>query len=267
MLLVREPEQALEARAAVAGPVGNERVQAFPADLTDPKAVERFADTVLTNHPKIHGLVHCAGLLLPERSLGPAGIERMFAVEVLAPYLLSLRLLEGLRSGAPSRIVMVSGTGGLRLPGTRRRLEPENLQGEVSFHPLAHARHLMLQRVLLARELGRRLKGTGVGSLVVLPSVARTRYLRHCPTHLRLLARALLLPGRATDPELAASEIVHAAIDPGLEGAAGQYLVGIQEAVPPPPARDMAAANRLWHLLEELSGVELDREDSAAEGR
>ncbi len=256
LLLARDPESVAQVRASIAPTPGSPQVQAHHADLTNPESIEAFAAWVAEEEGTLHGILHCAGVLLPERETSPSGLEVMFGTEILGPYLLTIRLMEELQRTDALRVVFVTGRP-LRVPmlGGPKRLDTGNLQGERSFHPIAHAQHLMLAKILLARELGRRVREQGVGTVVVAPGTIRSGYLRHCPLHLRLLARSLLTPGRKSLPEAAGAELLHAVVDPDLEGTVGQYLLGKQETVPPPPARDRQGALALWKVCRKLTGV------------
>jgi NAD(P)-dependent dehydrogenase (short-subunit alcohol dehydrogenase family) len=251
--VVRSETQVRRTWAALST-AGNSQLEVLHADLASRQEVETLAVELTERCPEIHGLLHCAGLRLPARELGPDGIETMFAVEVLSPFLLTLRLLEPLVAGSPSRVVMVAGEehrrGILRSP----RLDPGNLQGESRFSPAAHGRHLTLARILLAQELARRLPSDGISVFAVAPGPTWTGLYRHYPWHLRLLERARLLARRAQPLEAGAQRVVQASVDPELAGSSGGYLVHGREVVPAPPARDLAAARELWERAEELLG-------------
>lgn len=250
----RDPRRAEETRLALADAAPPSHLEVLVCDLTSPRSVAEFADRVSERHPEVHGLLNCAGLRLGERRVGPEGFEEMFAAEVLGHFLLTNLLLDALRAGAPSRVVTVASeehTGGPKAPA---RLDPENLQAERSFHPLAHAKHLALARLLFSRELGRRLAGTGVTSVAVSPGPTRTGLLRHLPPFQRLLAEVRLLMHRAPSAEAAGPHLLEAVVDPDLEGSVGRYLVQGREQVPGPAARDPAAGQKLWEVTEEVLG-------------
>ena len=268
VLMVRTPEERAKVKARVTDRAGSDRVEVYAADLSDPEALADAVEAIRERHDRIHGLIHSAGLLLPTREVGPGGTERMFDSELLGPYRLTAGLLGPLERGDPSRVVFVTQATTRRVPGSPRKLDLENLQGERRFRPLAHARHLALATTLLGRELGVRLRERGVGTVVVVPEATRTGYLRHSSLSTRLLSHLFLLGGWGQDPEAGARTVFNAALEPGLRKAAGQYLLGTQETVPPPPARDVAAARDLVSLLEELSGSPLisDEAESRHEG-
>jgi len=251
--VVREEAQVRRARAALAT-AGRAQPEVLSADLAARKEVEEVAAEIGRRYPALHGLIHCAGLRLPERTLGPDGVETMFAVEVLAPFLLTLRLLQPLRQGESARVVVVAGEEHRRGLLGAPRLDPDNLQGERKFSPTAHGRHLTLARILLAQELARRLPSGDISAFAVAPGPTWTDRFRHYPWYRRLLAQGQLLVRRAQPLEAGAQRVVQAAVDPELAGSSGGYLVEGREVVPSPPARDLEAARRLWELAEEILG-------------
>ncbi len=259
--VVRREDEVREVRAAIAGATGRGTVEVVAGDLSSRTSVEEVGREIRERFPEIHGLLHCAGVRLPDRRLGPDHTEVMFAVEYLAPFLLTRCLIDPLAAGAPSRVVVVAGEEhrkGFRAP---RGLDLKNLQGERQFSVLAHGKHLALARILFVQELGRRLEGTGIGVLAVAPGPTRTSLLRHYPWHLQMLERASLLVRGAQAPEEAADHLLHAATDPELAGVSGKYLLEGREVVPSPAARDPEMARKLWELTEELLGERFVGED------
>ena len=80
-------------------------VDIFVADLSSQAVVRRLATEVLTRYPKLDVLVNNAGALYATRRLSEDGIELTWAVNHLAPFLLTRLLLDRLRESAPARIV------------------------------------------------------------------------------------------------------------------------------------------------------------------
>ncbi len=251
--IVRDETQVRPTRSTLSS-AGGGRADVLAADLASRSQVEALAEDAVRRYPEIHGLIHCAGLRLPDRTMGPDGTELMFAVEVLAPFLLTLRLLEPLRQGEPGRVVLVAGEEHRRGLLGPPRLDPANLEAERTFSPIAHARHLTLARILLAQELARRLHGSGVPVFAVAPGPTWTGRFRHYPWHRRLLEQAQLFVRRAQPVEVGAQRVVQAAVDPELAGSSGGYLVEGREVVPSPPARDLEAARLIWKKAEEILG-------------
>ena len=96
------------AAAEVAMASGNSTVDPFPADMSSQAEVRRLAGEVLAAYPRLHVLVNNVGGFWATRQITPNGLERTFAVNHLAPFLLTGLLLDRLTASAPARIVTVS---------------------------------------------------------------------------------------------------------------------------------------------------------------
>ena len=262
MAVARDRVRAEEVRGALTSEAPRSRVDVVAADLSVRAEIERGAAEVLERHPEVHGLFHCAGLRTARRETSSDGHERMFAVEYLAPFLLTNRLLEALRASAPTRVVAVVPHGIGSGPWAARSLNTDNLQGDGSFHPLAHAKHLALARLLFMREFGRRTYADGVTPIVVAPGATRTGLNRRLPLHLRLVARALEGMRAPQLPQKAGHHLMEAVTDPDFEGAQYRYVEEGRETVDVPAARDPNTARRLWEWTEELLGERFAAGDS-----
>src|SRR6185503_9977266 len=86
----------------------NHRVDAFAADLSSQEGVRGLAAEVLASYPRIHVLINNVGGSWAHRHVTTDGLERTFALNHLAPFLLTNLLLDRLRDSAPSRVVTVA---------------------------------------------------------------------------------------------------------------------------------------------------------------
>src|ERR1039458_7960253 len=93
-----------EIRAAAAGG----QVEVFVADLSSQSEVRRLAGEVLDKLPRVDVLVNNAGGYWATRHISADGLERTFALNHLAPFLLTNLLLDRLKESAPARVITVS---------------------------------------------------------------------------------------------------------------------------------------------------------------
>ena len=96
------------ARDFVTTRVGDAQIETALADFASLAAVRRLADEILSRHQRIDVLINNAGLLSPSYRLSEDGYEMTFAVNHLAPFLLTNLLLDRLKASAPARVVTVS---------------------------------------------------------------------------------------------------------------------------------------------------------------
>ncbi|HSU95788.1 MAG TPA: SDR family oxidoreductase, partial [Gemmatimonadaceae bacterium] len=183
------------------------------ADLSSQAEIRSVASGILAAHPRIDVLVNNAGVALNRRELTVDGIERTFAVNYLAYFMLANLLLPGLRAAGSARIVNVASNAHRR--GT---LDFDNLQGERSYRNLRMYSESKLEDVMFTYALARRLAGTGVTANALHPGVVATEIWRQVPV-LDFLSRWLML-----SPEKGARTTVYLAASPDVQGVTGQYF-------------------------------------------
>lgn len=161
-MVVRDAGRGADARTEVLAEQPDADIRVAVCDLSSLADVRRFATEIRDREPAIHGLVHNAGVLPPERSETTEGHELTLATHVLAPFALTRELRPVLRAGAsptaPSRVVFVS-SGGMYTASLRVD-DPEFREGTYS-GGAAYARTKRMQ-VVLAELLADDLAGDGI---------------------------------------------------------------------------------------------------------
>ncbi|HSD58477.1 MAG TPA: SDR family NAD(P)-dependent oxidoreductase, partial [Methanotrichaceae archaeon] len=104
----RNPEKGQMVLEEIRSRTGNDRLELFIADLSSQRQVRRFAAEVRESQDQLHVLINNAGTFSSQRQLTEDGLEMTFAVNHLAPFLLTHELLDLLKESAPSRIVTVA---------------------------------------------------------------------------------------------------------------------------------------------------------------
>ncbi len=150
---------------------GGGGVDVFVADLSSQAEVRRLAAEVLDRLPRLDVLVNNVGGYWNTRHVTADGLERTFAVNHLAPFLLTNLLLDRLQHSAPARVVTVSSNA-----QALGRVKFADLQGERSYSGARAYNQSKLVNVLFTYELARRLRGTGVTANVLHPGVVRTAF-------------------------------------------------------------------------------------------
>jgi NAD(P)-dependent dehydrogenase (short-subunit alcohol dehydrogenase family) len=246
-LVGRDPRRSAEVRDQLAAAVGVDRVELFLADLSAQREVRRLAARLQDRFPAIHALVHVAGVDVARRQVTEDGLELTFAVNHLAPFLLTRLLLPQLRRGAPARVVTVSSsahhTGAIRF---------DDLQGERRFRGQRAYGQSKLANVLFTTELGRRFSPDELGAFAVDPGwVKGTNLGATASVGLKALG-LLVLPFMVT-PDRGADTVVWAASSPTLDGRTGLYLTKRTVEQPSHRAQDAQLADRLWAVSEVLA--------------
>src|SRR4029077_17855663 len=164
------------------------RVSAFVADLASQAAVTKLATEVLSRHPRIDVLVNNAGAMYTTRQLTADGIELTWAVNHLAPFLLTGLILDRLKLQAPSRIITTASDAhqGATIPF-------DDLAAERAYHGFARYKQTKLANILFTRELARRLEVSGTICSCFHPGLVASGFNRNNGP-LMSLAMTLLRP-------------------------------------------------------------------------
>jgi len=230
------------------GATGSE-VDVFIADVSSQREVQRLAGQVLAAYPRLDVLVNNVGGYWATRHATEDGLERTFAVNHLAPFLLTHLLLDRLRSSAPARVVTVS--SGAQAMG---RIDFDDLQGERSYSGQRAYNQSKLANVLFTYELARRLEGSGVTANVLHPGVVRTAFGQEDSRGWMRLMLPVVRPFMKT-PERGAETSVYLASSPEVEGVSGRYFANSKPKTSSRASYDTAAARRLWEVSAGLVGL------------
>jgi len=244
----RDVARTRAAAADIAAASGNPAVDPFSADMSSQAEVRRLAGEVLAAYPQLDVLVNNAGGFWATRHVTADGLEHTFAVNHLAPFLLTGLLLDRLTASAPARIVTVS--SGAHATG---KINFGDLQGEHRYSGQQAYSQSKLANVLFTYELARRLDGTGVTTTVLHPGVVRTGFSAEDPSpmwkaFLPLIRLFLKTPGKG------AATSIYLASSPEVEGVTGRYFAGCKPKASSRSSYDTAAAARLWQVSLDLVG-------------
>ena len=216
-------------------------VATFIADLSSQASVRRLAAEVLARYPKLDVLVNNAGAMHGTRQLTKDGIELTWAVNHLAPFLLSKLLLQRLKESAPARIITTASQAhqGAHIPF-------DDLNAERSYRGFGRYCETKLANILFTIELARRLDGTGVTANCFHPGLVATGFNRNNGL-LMNLGMTILRPV-ARSPEKGAETLVWLATAPHVANVSGAYFFDQEQRPPSPEAQDMETAGRLWEI-------------------
>jgi NAD(P)-dependent dehydrogenase (short-subunit alcohol dehydrogenase family) len=249
VIVARDPVRGAAVRDEIAEETGNREVALEVANLASQGQIRALAASLLASLPEIHVLINNAGLTLGGRRLTEDGLEETFAVNHLAPFLLTNLLLDRLRGSSPARVVTVASAAhrGAAIPF-------DDLNGERGFSGWIAYGWTKLANILFTAELARRLEGSGVTATCLHPGVVATGFGREGPLLIREFQRWM---GRLVllDPKRGADTLVWLASSPEVAGASGGYYAKRRLATPSREARDAAAARRLWQESERLTGL------------
>jgi NAD(P)-dependent dehydrogenase (short-subunit alcohol dehydrogenase family) len=233
----RSADRAEEVRRTIREVTGEDRAEVLLADLADLGQVDRLADEVLARTDRLDVLVNNAGLGTASpggaREVDQHGIERRFAVNYLAGYRLTHRLLPLLTASAPSRIVNVASAGQRAIDFADPMLRKDYDGGR------AYTQSKLAQ-VMFTFDLAESLKGTGVTVNALHPATYMDT---------TMVREGGITPWSSVEE---GGEATLRLIE-GEDIGTGRYFNGTHEARADRQAYDAEARRRLRELSEELT--------------
>jgi NAD(P)-dependent dehydrogenase (short-subunit alcohol dehydrogenase family) len=208
------------------------------ADLSSLDEVRELADA-LSEEDRIDVLVNNAGVgTAGGREESAEGYELTFAVNYLAPFLLTRQLLPLLERSAPARIVNVSSAGQMPIDFDDVMLE----QGYTGMQAYCQSKVAL---VMFTFDLAEELEGKGVTANCLHPGT-------YMPT--KMVRKAGVEPVTPLEEGIAAT--MRLITSPELAETNGHYFDGTSESAPHPQAEDPEARRRLRELSMELTGIQ-----------
>lgn len=242
----RDPERGEKAAAEIRAQTGG-RVDLALADLSSQAEVRALAEEFRRRYDRLDVLVNNAGLVQSKRTETPDGMETTFAINHLAPFLLTNLLLDVLEKSAPSRVVTVSSEA-----ERWGNIDFDDLQSKKRYRGFPVYGMTKLANIMFTYELAERLKGTGVTATCMHPGAVNTRFGTNNPGPMTILFRLFKPFMRA--PEQGADTVIWLASSPEVEGASGRYYSDRKLVKPKKVASDPDARRRLWEESERLTG-------------
>jgi NAD(P)-dependent dehydrogenase (short-subunit alcohol dehydrogenase family) len=243
----RNRERGEQAAAEIRAQTGG-RVDLALSDLASQAEVRALAEGFRRRYDRLDVLVNNAGLVQSTRTESPDGIETTFAINHLAPFLLTNLLLDVLKESAPSRIVTVSSEA-----ERWGNVDFEDLQSRKKYRGFPVYGMTKLANIMFTYELAERLKGTGVTATCMHPGAVNTRFGADSTGPMTILFR-LSKPFMRT-PKQGADTLIWLASSPEVEGLSGRYYSDRKPIEPKKIAQDPEARRRLWEESERLTAL------------
>jgi len=235
-------------KARAAGQAGI-AVSGQVADLAEMDEVRRLAAELETAYPRIDVLANNAGAKFDSKHTTTDGFEQTFALNHLAPFLLTNLLLDRLIASSPARVITIS--SGAQAMG---RMNFDDLQGANGYSGQRAYNQSKLANVMFTYELARRLEGTGVTATVVHPGVVRTAFAAEDPSPVWRVLIPLMRP-LMKSPAKGAQTPIYLASTSEVDGVSGKYYANLRPRRTNKVSYDDATNARLWKVSAELTGT------------
>jgi len=244
VMLCRDKERGESAQKEIIELTGNNNVDLILCDLSSQKEIRNFAIEFKKKYNNLHILINNAGVMLSKRALSVEGFEMNFAVNHLAPFLLTNLLLDMLKKSAPSRIVNVGSAAHRMGKIDFEDLQRENKKGR----PMGLYGNSKLAMILVSYELSRKLEGSNVTVNVLHPGLINTNLGRDRSSTSKGFASKFF-----KSPEIGAETSIFLATSPEVEGITGKYFTKKKEKDSSKKSYNEEYAKRLWEISLDLT--------------
>ncbi|MEQ8675801.1 MAG: SDR family oxidoreductase [Aggregatilineales bacterium] len=226
----RNPAKTALAVEQIKDETGNSDVSCMIADLSIQAEIHELSDDFRQNNTHLDVLINNAGVMRPQREETSEGIEMTFAVNHLAYFLLTTRLLGVLENSPSARIINVASQ-------MQTRLNFDDLQNKERYRGWEVYAQTKFANVLFTVELAKRLQGKPITVNALHPGVVHTNLYPH-----------------GMSPDEGAKTSIYLATAEDVAGVTGKYFVKCRPTSPM-YAIDPYESRKLWEISETLTGM------------
>lgn len=249
LMLCRDSEKSKQARGEITAQSGNEEIFLMPVDLSDQDSIRMVAADIKRRYKVIDVLVNNAGVYKVKKESTAQGIEMTFAVNFLAPFMLSELLLENLSAGGKGRIINV--VSELYKKGTIK-LDDINMQTRYKTGD-AYA-NSKLAAVLYTIELAKKTAEKGITVNALHPGVLATNAFRDYPDFIMKIVNPFL-----EDSQRGGERISYLAVSDEVQDKTGKYFYKTEPRAFSIPGPEYGKAEELLRFAADVTGIGKER--------
>lgn len=237
---------------------GNSKVDLLLADVSKQADIKALASHVKNKYAQLDILINNAGLAAAKRQITGDGIESNFAVNVVAPFLLTHLLFDTLKNSQSARVITLMGGD------VPNKLETDNLQGEQNFDGLNSYSQSKLAMMVVMYEFSQRVQGLKVTMNCCYPGQASTNMTRSVtpemlPKAMRWMFpifKLMTRPDNGKSAAKASQSSIYLASSIDIEGVTGKYFnPKCKETAMPKIVFDPEVRQNLWAMVHQIAGV------------
>lgn len=249
-IICRNADRGRNAMKAIGAIATGSVPRLFIADLSSQASIRELSVRLHEQLPRLDVLINNAAAAFAKKEHTIDGIEKTFAVNHLAPFLLTNLVLDLIRKSPAGRIVNL--TAGI--PGSPSADFLDNLQGQKKYNQFRAYRSSKVGNILFTYELARRLlRSTSITVNCLHPGPVETQFGQKAGGILSLMSKIFHLIMRS--PEVGARTPIYLATSPKVEGVTGAYFVNCRQKKTAPITYDQAIAEKLWAISEKLTAL------------
>lgn len=246
-MVCRDRTRGEAAQSEIKAKSHNDAVDLLLADLSSQQSIRQLAENFKQRYTQLHVLINNAGVYCLTRRKTVDGLEKTFAVNHLAPFLLTNLLLDMIKASPPARIINVSSAA-----QEAAYLKLDDLQSEKGYRPMRAYSQSKLALVMFTYELARRLEGTGVTANCLHPGFVSTNIGQSDILPIARIAAKFILSFLGVSPEEGAETSIYLASSPDVEGLTGKYFVKSTPRRTAPISYDQLLQRQLWEESAKL---------------
>ena len=250
VIMIARSRARAEIFSGVHAPSPDARPRVYYADLSRLNDMKRVAADISSAEPRIDVLVNNAGALFSYLNITEDGLERTFALNHVAYFVLTNALRKSLIAGAPARVINTSSAA-----HRGAKLDFHNLQSLQGYSGIYAYRRSKLYNILFTRELASRLEGTGVTVNSFHPGIVASRFGNE--------SGGLVTPGFGliktlfgVSPKEGARTLLFLACSAEVKEITGKYFERRRQVRPSPEAENDDCARRLWGETARLAKLQ-----------
>jgi len=233
----RNVKKGEQTRDEIIHTTNNKHVHMLTCDLASFESIRDCCKDFQERYDHLHVLISNAGVWDHNRRVSKDGVENIFAVNYLAPFLMTNLLLDILKKSKPSRIINV--TSGLHY-GT---INFNDIEFKKKFSGMKAYRQSKLGLILFTRLLAKKLEETGVSVNCVQPGMTNTDLARDAGMFSKTMFKLI-----GKDARKAAETSIFLASSSNLENITGEYFVNKKIKKSSKQSYDINLAKRFWEL-------------------
>lgn len=246
-MLCRNKEKGRKAQNEIIEKTNSKKVHLYLADLSKQADIRNFVEDFRQKFDKLHILINNAGIVLKNREETIEGYEYTFAVNYLAPFLLTNLLLDLLQNATPSRIINVSAD-----LYKISHLDFDDLQSKQNYNRFKVYARSKIALNMFTFDLARRLEGKNVTVNALHPGVVRTNLGHSKGIN---FGKILLAPIKKSAKK-GAETTIYLATSPDVELITGKYFKKCKQVEVSDKCTDVEKQKQLWDISTELTQIE-----------
>ena len=247
VMVCRDQAKGEEAQNEIKEKSGNDAIDLMLADLTSQASIRQLAENIQQRYQQLHVLINNAGGVNLTRRETSDGLEATFAVNYLAPFLLTNLLLDKFKASSPARIVNVSSES-----HQSGYIKMDDLELEKGYRLMRAYGQSKLALVLFTYELARRLQGTGVTANCLHPGFVATHIGQNGIGPVGRGITKLIFSNLGISPEEGAKTSIYLASSPEIEGVTGKYFIKSIPIRSAPISYDESLQRQMWEESAKL---------------